>query len=508
VADLENLELDDGPNRLQAAAPHFDVVIVGAGLSGIGAACHLRKRCPGTTFTILEARDSIGGTWDLFRYPGVRSDSDMHTLGYSFRPWREANAIAEGGLIRDYIRETAAEHGIDRAIRFGRRVKSASWSSEAARWTVVAAGPEDGPPERFTCGFLLMCSGYYSYAAGHSPEFQGMSQYQGQIIHPQFWPEELDYAGKRVVVIGSGATAMTLVPAMARSTKHVVMLQRSPTYVVSRPAKDPMATRLRRWLPQSLASRLVRVKNILFGLFFYRFARKNPERTRALIMDGVRRALGPDYDVGTHFAPRYNPWDQRLCLVPDADLFKAIRDGRASVVTDEIESFTPAGLKLRSGRELEADIVVTATGLKLNLLGDVRFEIDGRAVEMSKSIWYKGAMLSGVPNFASLFGYTNASWTLKTDLVSAYVCRLLNYMKRHGYAIVTPHRDESVEEEPALDFTAGYIQRARDLLPRQGSKAPWKLKQSYPFDVANLKLSRLRDKSLVFSRRPAKDRAA
>ena len=502
-----NVAIEQTPET-QAAPEAFDVLIVGAGLSGIGAGYHLQARCPGLSYAILEARDSIGGTWDLFRYPGIRSDSDMFTLGYVFRPWREANAIADGPSILKYVRDTAAEHGIDRHIRFRHRVRRASWSSTEARWTVEAERTETGEPRLFTCNFLLMCSGYYSYAEGHAPSFPGTDRFKGRIIHPQFWPEDLEYAGKRVVVIGSGATAVTLVPEMAKAAAHVVMLQRSPTYIVSRPSEDATANRLRRHLPAKLAYRITRLRNVALGLFFYNLARRRPERTKQRILDMVRQELGPEYDVGTHFTPRYNPWDQRLCLVPDSDLFRAIREGRVSVVTDQIDTFTETGIRLRSGDELDADIVVTATGLKLNLLGDVAFSVDGRPVDLSKALAYKGMMFSDVPNLASVFGYTNASWTLKADLTCEYVCRLLNHMRRRGYAAATPRRDASVEERPFVDFSSGYIQRALHTLPKQGSKKPWRLYQSYALDMAALRLGPMEDGVMEFTRREPPPRAA
>jgi monooxygenase len=491
------------PGAPSDAVPHFDVLIVGAGLSGIGAGYHLQARCPGLSYAVLEARDATGGTWDLFRYPGVRSDSDMYTLGYAFRPWREAKAIADGPSILNYVRDTAAEHGIDRHIRPGHRVRRASWSSAEARWTVEAERTGTGETVRLTCGFLLMCSGYYSYAEGHAPAFPGSDRFEGRIIHPQFWPEDLDYAGKRVVVIGSGATAVTIVPEMAKTAAHVTMLQRSPTYVVSRPAEDSTANWLRRRLPAKLAYRLIRLKNVGLTMYFYRLARRKPAQAKQRLLAMVQHALGADYDVATHFTPRYNPWDQRLCLVPDSDLFKAIRGGHASVVTDQVETFTATGLRLRSGAELEADIVVTATGLKLNLLGDVEFNVDDRRIDLSKAMSYKGIMFSEVPNLASVFGYTNASWTLKADLTCEYVCRLLNRMRRRGYAAATPRRDAAVEEEPFLDFSSGYVQRALDMLPKQGSKKPWKLHQNYALDMAALRLGRVDDGVLEFSRAPA-----
>ena len=491
----------DSPAQGQApATQHFDVLVVGAGLSGIGAGYHLQTRCPELTYAILEGRGATGGTWDLFRYPGVRSDSDMHTLGYRFQPWREAKAIADGPSILNYVRETAREHGIDRRIRFNHRVRRASWSSEEAQW-LVEADLGDGEAARLTCGFLLMCSGYYSYAEGHTPEFPGIERFGGQVIHPQFWPEGLDYAGKRVVVVGSGATAVTIVPEMAKQAAHVTMLQRSPTYVVARPSEDKVANWLRRKLPDKLAYWATRWKNVGVGMYLYRLARKHPERTKRQIVGLARRALGPDYDVGTHFTPSYNPWDQRVCLVPDADLFKAIRAGQASVATGHVETFTGAGIRLRSGEELEADIVVTATGLKLNLLGDVRLSVDGEPVDLSKALAYKGMMFSGVPNLASVFGYTNASWTLKADLTCEHVCRLLNHMRRRGYAAAMPQRDDSVGEEPFLDFTSGYVQRALGALPKQGSKKPWKLHQNYARDMAALRFGKLADGAMKFTRR-------
>ncbi|HEX5752343.1 MAG TPA: NAD(P)/FAD-dependent oxidoreductase [Archangium sp.] len=486
--------------KTEAPVEHYDVLIVGAGLSGIGAAYHVQAHCPGRTYVLLEGREAIGGTWDLFRYPGIRSDSDMHTLGYSFRPWTEAKAIADGPSILRYVRETASEYGIDRHIRFRHHVKRASWSSELARWTVEA---ERGPEKelvRFTCNFLLMCSGYYNYAEGHRPEFPGEARFQGTLVHPQFWPETLDYANKRVVVIGSGATAVTLVPEMARKAAHVTMLQRSPTYVVSRPAEDRIANGLRRVLPSKLAYGITRWKNVLLSMLFYKLARKMPERVKKLIVGLVREQLGPGYDV--HFTPSYKPWDQRMCMVPDADLFDAIKQGRASVVTEHIETFTEKGLQLASGQELEADIIVTATGLKLQLLSDIEFSVDGERCNLSKSLSYKGMMFSDVPNLAFTFGYTNASWTLKADLTSEYVCRLLNHMARHGMTTCMPRRDPSVEEIPLLDFSSGYVLRALDVMPKQGSKKPWRLYQNYALDLVMLRFGKVDDGTMVFSRAP------
>ena len=482
-------------------ADHFDVLVVGAGISGIGAGYHLQKTCPDRTYTILEARDDIGGTWDLFRYPGIRSDSDMYTLGYSFKPWTSPKAIADAPAILAYLRETAREHDIDRKIRFGHRVKRASWSSEEARWTVEAERGDRKEVVRFTCNFLFMCSGYYDYAAGYTPEFPGIERFKGRIAHPQKWTEDIDYKGKKVVVIGSGATAVTLVPAMAPEAAHVTMLQRSPTYVVARPAEDSIANRLRRRLPLRLAYGLTRWKNVLLGMYFYQLCKRRPDRAKALILKGVRYFLGPDYDIEKHFTPRYNPWDQRLCLVPDADLFRAIRAKQVSVVTDQIETFTETGICLKSGSELEADLVVTATGLALQLLGGMTVQVDGKAINPADTLAYKGMMYSDMPNFAVVSGYTNASWTLKADLVCEYVCRLLNHMQKNGLRQCTPRLDDpDMERLPWVDFSSGYIQRAADKFPKQGARRPWRLHQNYAKDLMSLRYGSLRDKAMVFSR--------
>ena len=488
---------------------HFDVLVVGAGLSGIGAGYHLQTLAANKTYAILEGREASGGTWDLFRYPGIRSDSDMYTLGYAFKPWREAKAIADGPSILNYVRETAAEHGIDKHIRYGHMVKRAAWSSEDAVWTVEAELGADKTPVQYTCGFLFMCSGYYDYAGGYQPDFPGMADFGGDFVHPQLWPESLDYAGKKVVVIGSGATAVTLVPAMAATAAHVTMLQRSPTYVVSRPAEDALANKLREKLPAKLAYHLIRWRNVLGGMYFFNLARKKPEQVKKAIIDMVRTELGPDYDIDTHFTPRYNPWDQRLCLVPDADLFDALKQGKAEVVTDQIEAITKTGIKLKSGRTLDADVIVSATGLKMQLLSGVEFTVDGVKVDLSKSMSYKGMMYSDTPNLASAFGYTNASWTLKCDLTCEYVCRLLNYMDKRGYAYGTPRKtDPTVTEAPWLDFSSGYVQRALDNLPRQGSKRPWKLYQNYALDLVTLRFGKVEDGSMEFHRAQAKAKAA
>jgi monooxygenase len=486
-----------------AAVEHFDVLIVGAGLSGIAAGYHLKAKCPGKSYLILEGRDCIGGTWDLFRYPGVRSDSDMFTLGYSFKPWTEAKAIADGAQILNYVRETAAENGIDRKIRFRHRVKRAAWSSPDARWTVeVERSRGEGGSEivRFTCHFLFMCAGYYNYESGYEPEFPGAKDFAGRIVHPQKWTDDVDYAGKRVVVIGSGATAVTLVPELSKKAAHVTMLQRSPTYVAARPARDPVADRLRAKLPVKLAYQLIRWRNVLRGMFFFQLARRRPDKMKQLILGGVRAALGPDYDIRTHFTPRYNPWDQRLCLVPDGDLFKSIRAGHASVVTNEIETFTGKGIRLKDGSELDADIIVTATGLNLRVLGGLDISVDGRAIDFARALTYKGMMYSDVPNLASAFGYTNASWTLKCDLTCEYVCRLLNHMDRRGYKQCMPHNvDPDIAELPSLTFSSGYVQRSIATMPKQGSKRPWRLYQNYALDIVSLRYGRIDDGVMRYS---------
>jgi monooxygenase len=482
-------------------AEHVDVLIVGAGLSGIGTACHLAANCPGKTYAVLEARDAIGGTWDLFRYPGIRSDSDMFTLGYSFRPWSEGAAIADGPSIRNYVRETAREHGVEDRIRFQHRVVRADWSSEEARWTVEAERTDTGESVSLTCDFLFGCTGYYRYDEGYLPHFDGRERFQGPIVHPQHWPEGLDYDGKRVVVIGSGATAVTLVPAMAERAAHVTMLQRSPSYVVTLPAEDRLAGLLRRILPAKAAYALVRWKNVLLMMASFNLSRWKPDFMRRVIRSGVMKRLPEGYDVDTHFNPHYNPWQQRMCLVPDSDLFEAIANGSASVVTDGVETFTETGLKLSSGEELEADVVVTATGLNVLLLGGIDVSLDGKPVDFSKTVAYKGTMICGVPNLALTLGYTNASWTLKCDLVAQYVCRLINHMDEHGYDVCTPEPpDPSVPTEPFIDFNSGYVLRSIDTLPRQGAIRPWRLHQNYFRDVRLLKRGPVND-GMRFSRR-------
>ena len=497
MADQEVLA-DYAPEIAPAKLEHLDVLIVGAGLSGIGAACHLQKRCKGLNYALLESRSTIGGTWDLFRYPGIRSDSDMYTLGYSFRPWSDAKSIASGAAILNYVRETADDFGVTPHIRFNHRVRRASWSSAAARWTVEVEQTDTGEFVRLTCGFLLMCSGYYDYAGGHMPEFPHSDLFHGQIVHPQFWPQDLDYAGKRVVVVGSGATAVTVVPEMAKTAAHVTMLQRSPTYIVARPSEDKAANWLRARLPAKLAYRLARMKNMALGMYFYDVARKKPEETKQKIIAMARHLLGSEFDVDTHFTPTYKPWDQRLCLVPDADLFHSIRDGRASIVTGHLERFTETGVRLRSGDQIEADIVVMATGLKMNLLGDVKLTVDGEQVDLSKALTYKGSMFSGVPNLASVLGYTNASWTLKADLTCEYVCRLLNFMRRRHYPVAVPRQGGAMEEEPFASLTSGYVQRAIGMMPKQGSKRPWRMHRNYALDALALRYGRVADGTMEF----------
>jgi monooxygenase len=480
---------------------HVDVIIVGAGLSGIGGACHLKRHCPRKSFIILEARETMGGTWDLFRYPGVRSDSDMHTLGYRFRPWIETKAMADGPAILNYIRETATEYGVDKTIRYNHRVREISWSSEDARWTLnVERG--DKSTIQLTCNFLYLCTGYYDYDSGYTPEWPGVERFRGTIVHPQRWPNDLDYANKRVVVIGSGATAITLVPAMAERAAHVTMLQRSPTYIVTRPAEDKIANLLLRILPNRAAYMLSRWKNVLSSTFFYSLARNRPEIFKRMVARGVRKELGQQYDP-KHFTPDYNPWDQRLCLVPDSDFFRAMRDRRVSVVTDRIDTFTEDGLLLTSGEQLNADIIVTATGLVLKLFSGMQLVVDDGRVDLPQKLVYKGMMFSDVPNLAFAIGYTNASWTLKCDLAAEYVCRLLNHMDRHNYSICTPRvNDPDVGEQPVIDFNSGYVRRSLHTLPRQGWKTPWRLHQNYIRDLSMMRYGRVDDGSMEFKSTP------
>jgi monooxygenase len=479
---------------------HLDVVIVGAGLSGIGAAHYVQADCPWASYAVLEARGAIGGTWDLFRYPGIRSDSDMFTLGYSFRPWDGEKAIADGDSILQYIKDTAAAEGIDEHIRFNHRIVRAAWSSDDARWHITAERTDTGETIELTCGFLFSCSGYYRYDHGYEPAFPGRERFGGTIVHPQHWPEDLDYAGKRVVVIGSGATAVTLIPSLAEQAAHVTMLQRSPTYIASLPAKDPVAQLLRRVLPAKPAGSLIRWYKAITTQAFFQLSRRNPALVKKILRKRLERELPPGYDIDTHFTPAYNPWDQRLCVVPNGDLFRAIREGSASVVTDHIDTFTETGIRLQSGAELDADIVVTATGLELLFIGGIELSVDGVPVDISKRLTYKGMMLEGVPNLALAVGYTNASWTLKCDLTCQYVTRLLERMHTTGNRQCTAvNEDPTVEPRPLLGLTSGYVQRAAERFPKQGSRFPWQVHQSYLRDYRALRLKGIDDEAMVFS---------
>ena len=472
-------------------------MIVGAGISGIDAAYHVQTRCPGRSYVILEGRERMGGTWDLFRYPGIRSDSDMYTLGFPFRPWTHEQSIAGGDTILAYVKETAELYGIDRKIRYRKRVERARWSSETSRWTLDI---RDGDRvEHLTCNFLHLCVGYYDYDHGYTPELPGRERFRGTVIHPQQWPEDLDYANQRIVVIGSGATAMTLVPELAKRAAHVTMLQRSPTYVMSVPARDRIAARMRAVLSPRRAYAVTRWKNVLLGMAFYQWCRRFPAHAKRVLVNQVRKQLGDDA-VAQHFTPAYNPWDQRLCLVPDADLFVALRDGRAAVVTGEIETFVEDGIRLRSGTTLPADIVVTATGLVLRCFGKIELHVDGARVDPATTMVYRGMMCSGVPNLAFSTGYTNASWTLKCDLTSRFVCRVMNHMDAHGFTRCMPQRDPAMPELPLLDFTSGYVQRGIAQFPRQGTALPWRLYQNYALDLVMLEHGRIDDGILEFAR--------
>jgi monooxygenase len=488
---------------------HLDVLVVGAGLSGIGAAHYLQRECPWASYAIFEARDTVGGTWDLFRYPGIRSDSDMHTLGYSFRPWDGEKSIADGDSILQYIKDTAQESGIMPQIRFGHRVTAADWSSTDSVWHITAERADTGERLELTAGFLFSCSGYYRYDEGYLPDFAGMGDFGGTVVHPQHWPEMLDFAGKRIVVIGSGATAVTLVPALARSAAHVTMLQRSPSYIASLPEKSPVAALFRAVLPSHAAGAAAKWFHALLTQAFYQVCRRWPKQMRRMLVGGLKRQLPPGYDIGTHFTPHYNPWDQRFCAVPNGDLFKAIRDGSASIVTDHIERFTEKGILLTSGTELGADIIVTATGLQILFLGGIALTVNGETVDPATRLTYKGMMLEGVPNLAVALGYTNASWTLKCDLTCDYVCRLLNHMHERGLTEAVPRdRDGAAVEGTALGLTSGYIQRAAHLLPKQGAHHPWRVHQSYLRDYRSLKMSDVDDASMEFSARGARESAA
>ena len=497
------MRASDGMAGPRPAPPteHLDVLIVGAGLSGISAAWHVQTLCRGSSYAILEAREQMGGTWDLFRYPGIRSDSDMYTLGYRFYPWQNPKAIADGPSIKAYIEETAKAFGIDRCIRFQHRLVRAEWSSAEARWTVELEVGADRTPQQLTCGFLYSCTGYYDYAQGYTPAWPDLATFGGTVVHPQHWPANLDYAGKRVVVIGSGATAVTIVPAMTQgdhAAAHVTMLQRSPSYIATLPSVDRIANTLRRVFPSRLAYGVARWKNVLRSMWFYYVARTWPAVFKRGIRTEVAAQLGDDVSLNEHFTPRYQPWDERLCMVPDGDLFVALREGRASIVTDQIARFDRTGIVLASGAHLDADVVVAATGLRMSLLTGVTLVVDGAVVTLGDHLIYKGMMLSDVPNLAAAVGYTNASWTLKCDLIAQHVCRLLTYMRAHGYAQVTPRRDPSLVETPVFDFTSGYVQRAASQLPRQGDRAPWRLYQNYVKDLFTLRHGRVNDPALEF----------
>lgn len=477
----------------------LDVIIIGAGLSGIGAACHLTRECPNKRYVILEGRDAMGGTWDLFRYPGIRSDSDMYTLGYQFKPWTNPKSIADGPSILQYIKDTAREYGVNDHIQFNSKVVKAAWSTDDACWTVTVENPKSGKTKLYQAQFVLCCAGYYSYESGYDPEFPGRDQFKGDIIHPQKWPEGYDYSGKEVVVIGSGATAVTLIPSMANKAKHITMLQRSPSYVATLPEKDEMPEKLRKVLPEKWVYRLTRTRNIAFNMAFYNFCQNFPEVSKKLLIEQVKRQVGSKVDI-KHFTPKYNPWDERLCAVPDGDLFKVIRKGKASVVTDQIETFTENGIQLKSGKHLDADLIITATGLNIQIMGGLSLEVDGAPFEISNKLYYKGLMLEDLPNFGMVIGYTNSSWTLKADMISQFVVRLLKHMDRKGLRQCTPrNHDQSMEVVPFLNLRSGYIQRAKDLVPRQGSKMPWKLYQNFVLDNVLIRLAKLEDGNLEFS---------
>ena len=479
---------------------HFDVIVIGAGISGIGAGYHLQTKCPGKSYAILEGRDTIGGTWDLFKYPGIRSDSDMYTLGFSFFPWKEKEAIADGPSILKYLDETSKKFNIDKKIKFNHYVKDASWCSEKSIWTLKVEDKNLMDIVTISCNFIFMCSGYYSYEKGYTPDFDGINEFNGKIMHPQKWDTSIDYSNKEVIVIGSGATAVTLVPEMAKDAKHVTMLQRSPTYVVSAPQQDPLAIFLQKYLPSKLSYFIVRWKNILRQQWYFRLCKKNPKRVKDFIINQVRKSLGHDYDVDKHFTPNYNPWDQRMCLVPNGDLFKSIRKKQTSVVTDTIDKFTATGIKLESGKTLAADLIVTATGLNLEICSNINLKVDGKDINLPDTVTYKGMMFSGVPNLVSTFGYTNASWTLGADLTSEYVCRLLNYMKKSSIKKCCPEANSKIENnDDWLNLTSGYIKRSKDIFPKQGRRSPWTNNQNFLKDIFQIRYGKINDGEIKFS---------
>jgi cation diffusion facilitator CzcD-associated flavoprotein CzcO len=485
------------------AVEHVDVLIVGAGLSGIGAACHLTRECPGKTYAILERRTELGGTWDLFRYPGIRSDSDMFTFGFNFRPWNETKVLADGPSIKQYVVDTATEYGVHEHIRYGITVLKGSWSSEQGRWTVETRDESTGRKKKITADFIMACTGYYNYDEGYRPEFPGEQDFPGPIIHPQHWPDDLDYQGKKVVIIGSGATAVTLVPAMAAAAAHVTMLQRSPTYIVTLPSTDKVSEQLRRVLPDDVVFRLARRRNIAIQRALYGLSRSRPNVMRSLVLKGAERQLRGKSDV-RHFTPTYDPWDQRLCVVPDGDLFRAVREGKADIVTDRIKRFTKTGIELESGDQLEADIIISATGLNVQLMGGAEVEVDGAPLQLNQTVTYKGVMLSGVPNALLVFGYTNASWTLKADLASEYACRLINHMDRHGYSQAVARATDADRGADSVlgSLNSGYVRRGNDRLPRQGTNGPWKVRNDYLRDAPILRRAAIDDGVLQFSRQP------
>ena len=485
--------------KMENSQSHFNVVVVGAGISGIGAGYHLQKQCPNKSFVILEGRERFGGTWDLFRYPGIRSDSDMHTMGYRFKPWIDEKFIADGSSILNYLEETIDENNLGNKIRYQHKVLTSSWSSSTSKWTLEVKNLTSGLTENFTCNFLMMCGGYYNYDEGYSPHFENQEQFNGLIIHPQKWPDNLDYKNKKVVVIGSGATAVTIIPAMADQVEHITMLQRSPTYFMSAPDKDMIGNYFKKIFPQKTAYFLTRWKNILMGNYFYKQCVKNPEKVKEMLINGVRAHLGEDYDIDTHFTPKYKPWDERLCFVPNADMFEAMKSGKASVVTDHIDQFTETGIKLKSGEELTADIIIKATGLNLQFLNGIDVKVDNSQVNISEKLAYKGRMFNDIPNLACSFGYARASWTLGADLSSEYVCKLLNYMDKHGYDYCSPVIGKEVREEGTyLNLSSGYVKRAIDRMPKQGSREPWKGNQSYLSDVTELRWGSITNDDLHF----------